>query len=213
MKQIKTLPPSFRPREKILKLGAQALSEAELLALILVTGNKDTPVSKFSSQIAKIISHDKNLTKDQLLSLGLGPTKTAQILAALELGKRLSNTKPLTLTSAEQVFAQSFEIIHQDKESLLCFYLNARGEMLTKEILAIGAINRVNILPREIFSLIKDLPIAAVILVHNHPSGNLDPSKDDILFSKRVKKAADILGIKLLDHLIVSSQGWKRIKF
>ena len=99
----------------------------------------------------------------------------------------------------------------QDKESVLCFYLNARGELLKKELIAVGMLNRASLLPREIFSLIKELPVAAIILVHNHPSGNLSPSKEDILFTKRVKTAADILGIQLLDHLIVSKNGWKKI--
>ncbi len=213
MKQIQSLPLFKRPREKILKMGAQALNTEELLSAILVTGTRQKSVSSLAQKTAKLISNSADLTKDSLLLLGLGPTKAAQILASIELGKRLEDQQIITLTSAEQVFAQCFEILNSDKEALICFYLNARGELLKKEILALGSLNRVNLLPREIFSLVKELPVASIILTHNHPSGILDPSHQDMLFTKRVKAAAEILGIKLLDHLIVSPKGWKRIKF
>lgn len=211
MKNIQLLPLSLRPREKILNLGAEALSLEELLSVIMVTGTKTSPVSKLANQISKLTTKSK-LTKNSLYNLGLTPSKTAQVLAALELGQRLNTKKNLHLTSAESVFAQSFEITRLEKESLVCFYLNARGEILKKEVIAVGFLNRVNLLPREIFSLIKQLPVSAIILVHNHPSGILEPSKEDIIFTQRVKIAADILGIKLLDHLIISQKGWQKIK-
>lgn len=214
MKRIQSLPISFRPREKILKVGAESLSVEELLSVVLITGSKLNPVSKLATEISKLITKSKPIKKESLQTLGLGPSKIAQILAAIELGCRLSQEKEnINFTSAEQVFAHSYEIINQEKESLICFYINARGEMLKKEVIAVGSLNRVNLLPREIFSFIKEMPVAAIILVHNHPSGELSPSKDDLLFTKRVKAASDILGIKLLDHLIVSKNGWKKIKF
>lgn len=213
MRRIQSLPLSLRPREKILKQGAAALSLEELLCVILVTGTKNNSVSKLATNIAKLAAKATPTSKELLAKLGLGPSKVAQVLAALELGKRLDNDAVVTLASPTQVFAHAYDIVREEKESLLCFYLNARGEMLRKEVVAVGPLNRVNLLPREIFSLIKEIPVAAIILAHNHPSGNLEPSKDDILFTKRVKAAADILGIQLLDHLIVSPKGWQRIKF
>lgn len=211
MKRIKLLSPSSRPREKILKSGAQALTTEELLAVVLITGIKKNPINKLAKSIAKSIQSSK-VNKQALLNLGLGQSKTAQILAILELAKRLSNTEKINIISAEQVFALSSEIASQEKESLICFYLNARGELVKKETIAVGSLNRVNLLPNEIFSLIKDLPIAGIILVHNHPSGILEPSKEDILFTKRIKAAGDILGVKLLDHIIISQKSWKKIK-
>lgn len=207
MKRIASLPLSFRPREKLLHTGAEGLTIEELLACILITGTKTNPVSTIATKIAK----QTTITKDSLLKLKIGPTKTAQILAAIELGKRLGNKKTVILTSADHVFANAYDIIHKEKESLLCLYLNARGELLKREIVATGSLTKVNILPREIFSVIKNLPVASIILVHNHPSGDLEPSKQDILFTKRVQTSADILGVKLLDHLIISDKGWKRI--
>ncbi len=212
MKNIRSLPPSLRPREKLLKRGAQALTTEELICVLLVTGTKKHSVSNFSEKIAKLLIKPDGITRENLSLLRAGPTKNAQILAILELTRRLQNRSDVKFTSPEQVFANSYNIIHQDKEMLVCFYLNANSELLKKEIVAIGSINRANLLPREIFSLIKELPVAAIILVHNHPSGSLEPSREDILFTKRVKRAGELLGVALLDHLIVSPKGWKRIK-
>lgn len=213
VKKIQSLPLSLRPREKILKRGPQSLRLEELIAVILNTGTKVQSVSAMATQIARLMEKFPNISKVNIASLELGDYKTAQILAVLELAKRLRNPQVLTFTSAAQVYANSYEIVDKEKEYVLCFYLNARGELLKKEIIAVGSLNRASLLPREIFSLVKELPVAAIILVHNHPSGNLSPSKEDILFTKRVKAAADILGIQLLDHLIVTKQGWKKILF
>lgn len=212
MKRIQLLAPSSRPREKILKSGAEILTTEELLAVILITGVKNNPVSKLSGKIAKLLQKSPGLNKESLLSLKIGPSKTAQILAVLELSKRLTLDPVISITSANQIYAQSQDIISSEKESLGCFYLNARGDLIKKEILAVGALNKVNLLPAEIFSVIKEQPVAGIILVHNHPSGILDPSDEDVLFTKRIKAAGEILGVKLLDHLIISKKGWKRIK-
>lgn len=213
MKRITSVPLSLRPREKVLKYGPQALSIAELLAVIFVTGSKLMPVSTLATKLAKKLTHTTTITKNFLMELNLGPSKTAQILALLELSHRL-NHKPssITITKIEEIISLSHEIISANKEILLCFYLNARGELIKKETIAIGSLNRVNLLPREIYSVIKELPISAIILVHNHPSGNVEPSQDDLYFTKRVQLAGDILGVKLLDHIIVAKEGWKRIE-
>jgi len=193
-----------------MKYGVEALDIDELLAVILITGNRSLPLSKIVSKISSIIKKSDNLKKD-LLEINIGQSKTAQILATLEIGRRLFNQKIITINSPKQILGLSYEIINQDKESVLCFYLNGQGELLQKELVAIGSVNKANLLPRDIFSLVKNLPIVSIILVHNHPSGNLEPSKDDINFTHRIKSAGDILGIKLLDHYIVSKNGWSRI--
>lgn len=211
MKRIHLLPLSLRPREKLLKSGPEALNIEELLSVIFVTGTRRMPLSKLTPKVAHLAKHD--FTKDDLLKINMGTSKTAQVLAARELGKRLLEQYTVTVVSPEQVFAHSLEIINQHKESLLCFYLNARGELLKKEIVAVGSLNKASLLPREIFSVIKELPVASIILAHNHPSGVLEPSEDDLRFTHRVKLAGDILGVELLDHLIVSKHGWVKIKF
>lgn len=212
MKRISSLPVSLRPREKILRLGGQALTLEELLAAVLVTGTKQESITALAGKLAAYLKKKKSISQATLLGFKLGPSKVAQLLAVQELAKRLQKDTLVTLVSAREVVAQSYEIRDQQKESLLCFYLNARGELLKKELLAVGSLNRAHLLPREIFQCIKDIPLASVILVHNHPSGILEASRDDILFTKRVKRAADILGVAFLDHLIVTKAGWMRIK-
>lgn len=213
MKNVKSLPKDLRPREKLIKYGAAVLSLEELIAALLVTGNKITSVSILSGRVAKVLENTAEIDKNLLLSLGLGVAKTTQILACLEIGRRyLEKEKVVNAISASQIFALSQEIIDKDKESLLCFYINGRGEILKREIVAVGSMNSALVLPREIFSLIKELPVASIILVHNHPSGELNASQTDIKFTRRVKIAGEILGVKLLDHLIITSKGWKQIK-
>ncbi len=196
-----------------MKYGAEALNLEELFSVIFITGTKITPVPLLSKKVAKLLQENKNLTKNSLLALDIGISKSSQVLACLEIGERIrKDQKPVNAISPSQIFTLSQEIISESKESLLCFYINARGEILKKEIVAVGSLNNSLVLPREIFSLIKELPVASIILVHNHPSGNLDASEMDIKFTKRVKLAGDILGVKLLDHLIIASYGWKKIK-
>ncbi len=213
MRKIKSLPKDLRPREKLIKHGVAALSFEELLSVIFVTGTKQSSVVLISRKVTRLLKENKNLNKESLLFLGIGISKTAQVLACLEIGERIkSQNKTINAVSASQIFALSQEILSENKESLLCFYINARGEILKKEIVAVGTLNNSLVLPREIFGLIKELPIASIILVHNHPSGKLEASEMDIKFTKRVKMAAEILGIKLLDHLIITSKGWKKVK-
>ena len=213
MRNVKLLPKNLRPREKLMKYGPEALTFDELIAVVFITGNRLFSVSALSGKAAKILKNTEVLDKNLLISAGLGTSKTSQILACIEIGKRLlEKKKTVNAVSASQIFALSKEIISQNKETLLCFYINARGEILKKEVVAVGSINNSMVLPREIFSLIKELPVASIILVHNHPSQDLDASEMDLKFTKRVKMAGDILGVKLLDHLIVTSKGWKKIE-
>jgi DNA repair protein RadC len=213
MRRIQSLPPFLRPREKLLSRGPEALTTPELFSVLLITGIRGASIIDLSKKIAKVIENHHSSRK-HIDSLKLGNSKTAQVLALLELTKRLNhNTSSIKLTSASDVFAQSYDIIHEQRELLLCFYLNARDELLKKEVVAVGSLNRAGILPREILSLTRDMPVASIILVHNHPSGILEPSKEDILFTKRLSKACDILGVKLLDHLIVSEKGWVQINW
>ncbi len=202
----------YQPREKILKLGPSALSTDELIAVIINTGSRGTTVQTLARRVARLLKGKDSVTLEDLMKLGLGRFKSAQILAAFELAHRVEPNTIRTVTKPEQVYALSQEIIRDDRESILCLYLNARGELLLREVLAIGSLNRANLLPREIFVHIKDLPVASIILAHNHPSGDLTPSHDDILFTRRVKKSAEIIGITLLDHLVVGREGWKRVE-
>ncbi|MEP7167247.1 MAG: DNA repair protein RadC [Candidatus Woesebacteria bacterium] len=211
MRRMRLVPLSLRPRERLLERGPEILNLEELLCVILVTGMKTKSVSVLATQISKILRKQQRVSKEELLEQGIGPSKCAQVIAALELGRRLSSSEKMPMNSAKDIFAHSYEILHEKREMLLCFYLNAQGELLKKEIVAVGTLNRASLLPREVFGLVLELPVASIIIVHNHPSGMLEPSKEDLLFTQRMKAAGEILGIKLLDHLIVSASGWKKI--
>lgn len=211
MKKIHTLPTSERPREKLFKQGVDSLNLTELICVILGNGTRLLPVSTMATRISRLIEKDDPITLDVLKSHGIGPSKAAQILAALELRNRMRDTSKEIITKPEHIYAQSYDIIRNDKETILCYYFNARGELLKREKLAVGSLNQANLLPREIFHLIKELPVASIILAHNHPSGSTEPTQQDILFTQRVKASCDILGVTLLDHLIVSKSGWERV--
>ena len=202
MKRIKSIPLNLRPREKLLKLGCEALTLSELLAVLMTTGTRTQSVLSLSDMIAKVTLEKKKsnfyedkceITKEDLTNIGLGPHKISQILAAQEIGKRLFEKEKIEMTNPDVVYANSREIISGDKESLLCFYLNARGELLKKEVVAVGSLNKASVLPREIFSLVKELPVASIILAHNHPSGNLSASQADISLTNKLKEAGKFL--------------------
>lgn len=212
MRSIKNLPVSLRPREKLLKSGPTLLSIEELLSVILITGTRNFSVTQIAKKINLAFRKSKTLNRDELIKMGLGKSKTSQILASLELGKRISGLSKVRLTTAAEIVTLFRETIKDHQESLVCFYLGVQGELLRKEVVAVGVSNRANVAPIDIFYLIKELPVYGVVLVHNHPSGILEPSEMDIRFTKRIKVAGEILGIKLLDHLIVTSDGWKRMK-
>lgn len=212
MKKIHLLPALQRPREKLQRQGVDSLSLVELICVILGTGTKVMPVHSMARRIARLLEKNSAVSHTDLLQLGISPTKSAQILASLELHRRVRNPKNETITKPEHIYAQSYDILSDDKETILCYYFNARGELLKREKLAVGSLNQANLLPREIFHVIKELPVASIILAHNHPSGSTEATSSDVLFTQRVKASADILGITLLDHLIVTKSGWKRVE-
>lgn len=164
MKKIKSIPVSLRPREKILKYGPEALKSEELFSAILITGNKSFSVTQISDKLMKLVSSKKQINKELLQFLNLGPSKIAQVLALLELGKRLNKTSEIILTSAEQVFAHCHETIKTEKESLVCFYINGRGELLKKEIIATGILNRVNLCQKKFFRKLKNYLLRQLFL-------------------------------------------------
>ncbi|HSA84175.1 MAG TPA: DNA repair protein RadC, partial [Patescibacteria group bacterium] len=142
---------------------------------------------------------------------GIGKVKTARILAALELGARVylpSNLTKITIRSTQDAVQQLREIVNKQQEYLLVFYLNARYELLQKEIVGQGSLNHMMITAKEIFAPAVASPCAMIIVAHNHPSGDPTPSDDDIAFTKRIHEAGEVMGIPMLDHLIVSATGY-----
>ncbi len=202
----------FLPREKLLKYGPDKLSDSELLALLLRTGKKGQSVTIFSKIILKDLLKIgvSNLTLKSLMNIqGLGLAKSCEILAALELSKRLLQGKKNTIImSPKDVMLAMQDIVLSKKEHFVVFYLDSRNQEIIRDIISIGSLNNSFAHPREIFENAIKNNAASIIIAHNHPSQDPTPSNADIEITKRILEAGKILGIEMLDHVIVSKNKW-----
>jgi DNA repair protein RadC len=199
-----------RPREKLIAKGSKNLKDEELLAILLGTGIEGKNVIEVAKQILKKYSK-KRLLKMQYEDLakikGIGPAKACTILAAQELIKRAMEVQEETLPiiqSVKDVMAQAVYLRDKTREHFMVIYLNARNEMVFKKPMFIGTLNANLVHPREIFNEALKQNAASVILVHNHPSGDAEPSEDDLEITKRITEAGKIMGIDVLDHIIIT---------
>lgn len=217
-KKIKQIIENDRPREKLIRLGGAGLTNSELLAILLGSGYKGKNVIELAKEILKKYS-TFNLTKANYKQLakekGVGCASACRILAAFELSNRLflrqKDNLPI-ITCPENIYKQVDFLAKKKKENLLGLYLNARNQLIHQEILSIGTINENMIYPREVFEPAFLQNAVSVIVAHNHPSGDLTPSHEDILQTKNLQNAAKILRIDFLDHLIVSEKGFCSLK-
>jgi DNA repair protein RadC len=197
-----------RPREKLRDVGKQNLTDAELLSLLLGSGSKQKPLAQLSRSILRKFSLTDllHVNAQQLCQItGIGEAQASRLLACVELGKRLhSPTQLPTIMTSEDVCQQATSIARKTREHLMVLYLNARQELVAKEVVSIGGLNYTNIQPREVFSLAVSLPAMYLILVHNHPSGTVIPSQADLEVTERLVAAGQLLGISILDHMIVA---------
>jgi DNA repair protein RadC len=207
-----------RPREKLIKYGPDRLSNAELLAVILRTGKKGENVLALAARILRMIpcTNFPNTTRAELIRIsGIGTTKACALLASVELGKRIFENKKSgigQLLSPQDVFDSLKDIRGSKKEHFVVFFLDTRNQQIKREIISIGTINASLVHPREVFEpAVKHLAVQ-VILAHNHPSGDLDPSEEDLDVNRRLAEAGQILGIEVLDHVIVTSTAFKSLK-
>lgn len=203
-----------RPYEKCEQYGAENLTDAELLAVLLRTGTK----GENSIQLAKRILHPDfaqegilnihQWSMEQLLQIrGIGKVKAIQILCLSELAKRLSKAEAQSGLnfSAPETIAQYYmeDMRHRKKEALKLLLLNMKTKLIGESELSLGTINTTLVSPREVFAEALRRNAAAVILLHNHPSGDPTPSREDVLATRRVIDAGKIIGIELLDHIII----------
>src|SRR6185437_2277673 len=195
--RIKDMPLTLRPREKLFTVGSKNLSEAELVAILLGTGSakqnalvlgekllKEFPLKKLDGHLKEMVKYP-----------GVGIAKAARIAAALELGERLfarASVSKVIIRGAQDVIQQVRDIADKRQEYLIVLYLNARHELVLKEIVAMGSLNSLRITPKEIFSHALQSPSASIIIVHNHPSNDPNPSDDDIHFTKRIHEAGEV---------------------
>ena len=209
-KTIKDMPKIERPRERLISKGPQNLKDEELLAVLLRTGREGKNVLEVAKQILGRYSKKRllKLTYEDLVKIkGIDSAKACTILAAVELVKRAMGAGEETLPiirSTKDVIAQSVYMRDKTREHLMAIYLNARNEMVYKKPMFIGTLNANLVHPREIFNEALKQNAASVILVHNHPSGDPEPSQDDLEITKRIQEAGKIMGIDVLDHVIIT---------
>jgi DNA repair protein RadC len=210
MKGIKELPEFSRPREKLREKGAQALSDAELIAVLLRTGIKGQEVRTLAAEVAQLLSKKKgNITFQDLTGIkGIGLAKAAQILSAFELARRHLLKESVKIACAQDVLPLLSDIAGKQQEYFVCISLNGANEVIEKRIVTVGLLDKSQVHPREVFADVIADRAAAVILAHNHPSGELKPSNSDLKIQEQLTEAARILGIRILDHVIVSKKGY-----
>lgn len=206
------------PREKLERLGPEALRDEELLAILLRTGYEGRNVLEISRGIIKrfpvneLVDMDlKNLTTIK----GIGRAKAAGLVAGFELAKRGLNQgigiEP-SITSPVDVLGFLTDIKDRRKEYFVALFLNARNQVICREDVSVGSLNASLVHPREVFAPAVGSSAASVILAHNHPSGDVTPSREDIELTRRMVQAGEIMGIEILDHLIVGSERFLSMK-
>jgi len=215
------LPLSERPRERLMKLGAEALSAQEILALILGRGTKGESVMVIAQNLIREFGNLKgiaNASVEELMKVkGVGQAKATQLKAAFELGKRLEapfdEGKKIAVKSPEDVVRLiKTELKDKKKEHFFVILLDTRNQYLGKDKVSVGSLDTSIVHPREVLKPALSLSAASVILVHNHPSGDPEPSEEDIKLTKRLVEAAEIMGIDVLDHIIIGDKKYLSLK-
>jgi len=208
--KIKDLPKIERPREKLVLKGVENLKDEELLAILLGTGIEGKNVLDLARQILNRYSKKRFLSmkyEDLIKVQGINQAKACTILASQELVKRALKVRDESLpqiSSVKDVLAQAVYMRDKTREHLMVLYLNARNELLYKKPMFVGTLNANLVHPREIFQEALKQNAGSVILVHNHPSGNSEPSEDDLEITKRITEAGKVMGIDVLDHIIIT---------
>ena len=214
-------PPSDRPRERLTAFGASALSDADLLALLIGTGTAREGVLALAARVLATVGGLGALARLQASELaglpGLGPARAAEIVAALELGRRASRDiaaeRPQIMTPADAAALLEPTLAHLEQERSVVLLLDRRHRVLREVLIGIGGIAQAPMEPREVFAAaLREPGVAAVLVAHNHPSGDPTPSPDDRAITLRLAAAAETLGLELLDHVIVSAGGWASLK-
>ena len=217
---IKELPTEERPRERLVKYGPEALSNAELLAIILRVGTRDYSAIGLAEHLLGAFEGLNGIAtagvEDLSAIKGLGTAKATQIKAMVELGKRLAASaghSRLTIRSPQDAADLVMpELRDLPQERLKAIYLNNKTEVLKTRTISVGSLSSSIITPREVFREGISGNAASVIIAHNHPSGDPSPSKEDIDISKRLIEAGRMIGIEVLDHVIIGDGRWMSLK-
>jgi len=220
---IKDLPLEERPRERLLEYGAGALANAELLAIILRTGSKQQSVLNLARSILKQtdgLKHINEISINELTKIaGVGPSKAVQIMASIELGKRVSQSLVLKEGEVERVLTPKDcfillgnEMKYLKQEHFVVLSLDAKSRLIAKDTVFVGALNATLVHPREVFRTAVKRMAAAIICVHNHPSGDIEASNQDIMMTKLLVEAGKMMGIPIDDHVIIGGDDYSSLK-
>lgn len=215
---VKQLPSDKQPRERLISLGPDSLSNSELLAIIFGTGTRDEGVLDLSSRVIKeygsrSITDIRDVNRAMEM-VGIPRVKACQLVSCFELGRRFfkEDTGRLpTVRGPEDVFDLCHDMTRLKKEEIRGLYLNSRQKLIHTETISIGNLNTNIVEPRDIFQPAIEFSALAIIVVHNHPSGDPTPSEEDVAFTKRLKDAGKILGIQLLDHVVIGRDGFDMV--
>lgn len=216
--KVRDLPLEQKPREKLSTLGAKSLTVAELVAVLLGTGTRKEEVMSMAERVLREYG-EKALTSElspkkfaELVEIPIG--KASQIVAALEIGRRFFSEKygkPAYVKTPSQAYKHLKVISYGKKEQLRALYLNSRYQIIHDEIISVGSLTSNIVHPREVFQPAIEQGAIAVLIAHNHPSGSLEPTEADIMTTRQLVEAGNVLGVELIDHLIVTSKGYVSI--
>jgi DNA repair protein RadC len=202
--------PAGRPRERLLALGPEALSDHELLAILLNTGIRGKNVTLLAKELLERLDRNKDIppVKELVRLTGLGATKACAVVAMLEYGRRRWGASGARIKHPQDIFTLIRHYADRKQERFICVSLNGAHEVLAVRVVTVGLVNRTIVHPREVFSDVIQDRAAAMVAAHNHPSGNLEPSPEDDDVTQSLVWAADVLGIRFLDHIIFSETAY-----
>lgn len=215
--KIKDIPSKDRPRERLIQYGVENLSNEELIAIILKTGSKKDSVKELALKVLTIgndITNLADITKEELLKIdGIGITKATSLISAIELGKRIfvsgREKDKLCFKNAQDIYINSkYLFLNRKQEYFYCFYLNNKNEVIERKLLFMGTINRSIVHPREIFKYAYLTSASSIVCLHNHPSGDVSPSREDIRLTKALVELGQLNSIPVVDHIIVSDNSY-----
>ena len=209
-KPMNQIPKHDRPREKLVAKGPQALSDQELLAILLGKGTPQMDVMTLAAKIARVID-DKGLDVrvDDLTSFeGVGEAKATLILAAIEFARRRIKPEGVKISTPTDVLPLIRHFSDRKQEHFLSITVNGANEVLNVRVVSIGLVDRTPVHPREVFADVVADRASGIIVAHNHPAGSLEPSNEDMETTRQLKQAGEIMGIQLLDHIIFNRSSY-----
>lgn len=213
---IKDIKKEDRPRERLVKYGATSLSNEELLSIILKTGTKNRSVRILALDILNLVENIeelKDITINRLLAVkGIGFVKAIEVMATIELGRRIYVEKEKVVkkcSSPSDIYEMNKYLFKNKKqEYFYCLYLNSKNELVERKLLFMGTVNKSVVHPREVFKYAYLSSASGIVCMHNHPSGDVSPSRDDIMFTKALVEVGRVQSIPILDHIVVGNEGY-----